>query len=279
MGITPFLIGVVLWQFYALDAQELAKAEKAEVILEDWPDIPADTLAATIEEVEDPLAPTWQMIARSAVKYGATVKDEYGAIPLIRDTLISMKTFFIGFALSCVIGITLGLLIASFSYFEAFFKWSMLAVHKPAALALVPIILMWVGSGFKMHLALIVVGIFPTLMLITYSAVKSVPEQLTIAGMTLGYSNIENVFHISLPYALPQIIDGIISILNAVMLFLLAAEQIANAGGFGHSFFLMGRNFDVGGMIFYNVVISFYLLVINLIWIWIRRKLCNWKKK
>ena len=112
---------------------------------------------------------------------------------------------------------------------------------KIPALALLPILFIVFGLGEVSKIALIVIGVFPTIILDTYLRAKAVPRQQITKGLTLGASDLEVAYRIVLPQILPGVLDTIRLNFKAVILFLIAGESLAATVGLGYRIFVVRR--------------------------------------
>lgn len=189
---------------------------------------PQDKVVPTLEEMGDGFY-------RSAFE-----EDRKGDYRLYVDTLASGKRFLISVALMSIavlIGLHMGLL----PYFEALLLRFVTFFDKIPALALLPILFIIFGLGEISKLALIVIGVFPTIILDTYLRAKAVPREQITKGLTLGASDFEVAYNIVLPQILPGVLDTIRLNFKAIILFLIAGESLAASVGLGYRIFVVRR--------------------------------------
>jgi NitT/TauT family transport system permease protein len=126
-------------------------------------------------------------------------------------------------------------------------------------LAWIPIAILWFGVGDLASLFLIFVGCFFPLLLITISAVQSVPAVYVNAGRNFGLSPAALVYRVLYPAVIPQLIVGLRITLGIAWLVVVAAEMIAVNSGLG---FLIvdarnaGNRYDlvVAGMVIIGLI-------------------------
>ena len=134
-----------------------------------------------------------------------------------------------------------------------------------------------VGTELKMYVAMISLGIFPTLAQSVYQAAKKdVSDHAIYKAYTLGASHAETIWNVVFRQTLPRIIENVRLQIGPAMVFLLAAEWMVGGEGFGYRLKIHSR---LQGM---NVVYS-YLIVLGatgLMLDWClsrtRRRLCPW---
>ncbi len=195
-----------------------------------------------------------------------------GESMLLKDTLASGKRFVIAMLFVIFGGVTLGLFMGSFSYAEKFLYRFILFFDKIPTLAILPILLMIFGMEDKSKIALIIMGVAPTIILDTFLRVRDVPDEQIVKSMTLKSSTLETIFFVIYPQIIPKVMDTIRLNFKAAVLFLIAAEALGAESGLGYRIFLVIRYLNMALIIPYVVWIS--LLAFLLDWsfrMWIKK--------
>lgn len=152
---------------------------------------------------------------------------------LWNDTRASVERVAIGFAISLLIAIPLGLAMGSFRSISSLFEPAIGLMRYMPATAFVPLLMIWLGLGEEPKIALIVIGtvFFNTLM--TANVVWQVPAELIKVARTLG-ADAPAVFRkVIFPYAVPGIIDAARVNLAAAWNLIVVAELLAAQEGLG----------------------------------------------
>lgn len=191
------------------------------------------------ENPQDKVVPTLSEMA-DGVKRTAFEEDRKGEIRLWVDTIASGKRFLISVALMAV-AVLIGLHMGILPYFEALLFRFVTFFDKIPALALLPILMIVFGIGEMSKIALIVIGVFPTIILDTYLRAKALPREQITKGLTLGASDFEVAYRIVLPQIMPGVLDTIRLNFKAVILFLIAGESVAAVAGLGYRIFVVRR--------------------------------------
>src|SRR5205085_128992 len=90
------------------------------------------------------------------------------------------------------------------------------------------------GIGLQFYVAMIVFGLFPTLVQSVYHAAKEdVPEELIFKARTLGATQLECIYDVIYKHILPRILEAVRLAIGPAMIFLLAAEYANGGEGFG----------------------------------------------
>jgi NitT/TauT family transport system permease protein len=152
---------------------------------------------------------------------------------LAKDTLASSQRVFIGFSISLLIAVPLGLAMGTFRSMRALFEPVIGLVRYAPATAFVPLLLIWLGLGESSKIALVVIGtvFFNTLM--TANVVWNVPGELIRVSQTLGAGSGSVFRKVIFPYAVPGIIDTARVNLAAAWNLIVVTELFAADQGLG----------------------------------------------
>ena len=206
------------------------------------------------ENPKDKIVPTISQLV-DGVKRTAIDPDRKGDLRLWIDTGASIRRFGISLAI-VLFGIIIGLYMGTLPYFEAIFYRFFLFFDKIPALAILPILFISFGIGEVSKIALIVIGVMPTIVLDTYLRAKSYPRELIIKAMTLGASHMEIVYRCVLPRIFPEVMDTLRLNFKAIILFLIAGEALAATAGLGYRIFVVRRYMAMDIIIPYVIWIS-----------------------
>jgi NitT/TauT family transport system permease protein len=202
--------------------------------------------------------------AREYLKHGESL--------LWQDTMASGKRIIISMVF-IFFGIYIGLFMGSFPYAEKSLYRFVLFFDKIPALAVLPILFILFGLGETAKIALIVIGVAPTIILDTYLKVKEVHDEQLVKGMTLGASQPEIVFRIIFPQIIPKVLDTVRLNFKAVILFLIAGEALAAEAGIGYRIFVVRRYMDMATIFPYVVWISMLAFIVDIVFrTWISRQ-------
>lgn len=218
------------------------------------------------ENPKDKLVPTFSQIAKGA-KRVAFEKDRKGEIRLWIDTIASGRRFLISLAFLSL-AVLLGLYMGIFPYMELLFLRFMTFFDKIPALAVLPILMIIFGLGEVSKIALILMGVFPTICLDTYLRAKEVPNEQVTKGLTLGSSYSEVAFKVVLPQIIPAALNTIRLNFKAMILFLIAGEAIAATVGLGYRIFIVRRYMAMDIIITYVIWMSLLAVAADLLVRW-----------
>jgi NitT/TauT family transport system permease protein len=194
---------------------------------------------------------------------------------LVKDTLSSGKRFLVatGLLVPCVL---LALHIGLFPYVGAVFLRFVTFADKIVALSLLPILFIVFGIDEASKIALIVIGVAPTMVLDTINMVRGVPREQQVKAFTLGANNFDVAYRVILPQLLPDIINSLRLNLKPIMLFLFAGEMIAASDGLAYRIAIMRRHMGMDIILPYVLWVALLLFLIDIGLRWLNRRLHPW---
>jgi sulfonate transport system permease protein len=135
----------------------------------------------------------------------------------------------IGGVLALVLGTVAGLLRAGDDAIDPPVQMARMLPH----LALVPLLIIWVGIGESMKITLVALGVFFPLYFNTYAGIRDIDERLVEAARTCGLGAWGRIRHVILPGALPSLFLGLRLAIGAAWLSLVVGEQTNTQNGIG----------------------------------------------
>jgi NitT/TauT family transport system permease protein len=194
---------------------------------------------------------------------------------LWKDTRATGGRFLISVALLFP-AVLLGLHMAMFPYIGAVFLRFFQFFDKIVALSLLPILFIAFGIDELGKIALIVIGVAPTIILDTYNLSKSVPHEQIVKAFTLGAGSFAITYRIILKQIFPRVLNSIRLNLKAIMLFLFAGEMIASTDGLAYRIALLRRHMGMDTILPYVLWVALLLFLVDLGMNVFNRKLHPW---
>jgi NitT/TauT family transport system permease protein/taurine transport system permease protein len=138
-----------------------------------------------------------------------------------------------GFIAAMIIGIPLGLAMATSRVFHDM-SFPVFEILRPVPpLAWIPLSILWFGVGDAQNEFIIFLGCFFPILVSTVAGVKGVEPTLVRAARCLGAGERQTLWRVVLRAALPQIITGIRVGLGVGWMALVAAELVGASSGLG----------------------------------------------
>lgn len=139
-----------------------------------------------------------------------------------------------GFVVGGGLGLILGLLAGSFYWAETLLDTTLQMIRNIPALALIPLVILWLGIDESAKLFLVALGVFFPIYINTFHGIQSVDRGLLEMGRTYGLSGWALYREVILPGALPSILVGVRFSLGFMWVMLIVAETISARSGIGY---------------------------------------------
>jgi NitT/TauT family transport system permease protein len=153
---------------------------------------------------------------------------------LAADAGISIYRIGVGFAISTVIALPVGILIGCYRAWEAAIEPFVDFIRYMPVVAFVPLTILWTGTGDAQKFLIIFIGTFFQQVLLIMDNVRSVPRHFIDLGRTLEMPEWRILQRIVLPSALPGIWDSMRISLGWAWTWLVVAELVAATSGLGY---------------------------------------------
>src|SRR5215475_13177881 len=145
----------------------------------------------------------------------------------------SLYRLVLGFVVGAGAGISVGVLVGFFSLAEAVGQPLIAATFPIPKIALLPLLILWLGIGEASKVAVIALGVFFPMAINTYAGVREVDPLLLRAAVAFGAGRWSVIRKVIVPSALPMIFAGLKLGAGTALLLLVAAEMIAADSGIG----------------------------------------------
>jgi len=189
----------------------------------------------------------------------------------------SLQPFFAGYGLAIVIGIPLGLVIGRFRTAEAAFGIYVTAGYAMPLVALVPLLILWLGLGFKVKVAVVfLMSLFP-ICINTWLGVTAVPKTLIEVGKSFVAPDTVILRRIILPATLPYIMAGIRLAVGRAVVAMVIAEFFTTISGLGAVIINSANNFDTATMFVPIFILMAMAVGLNALIGWVEHKVAPWQ--
>jgi NitT/TauT family transport system permease protein len=204
----------------------------------------------------------WELIARSG-KYDPLIFPSLESIfktltestfegDLIKQTLFTLKLILEGFLIALGLAITLAVFAYISKMGEGLVDTLLAIMHPLPGLALLPLIILWLGTGTPSIIFIIVHSVVWPLLLNLMIGFKSIPKIYTQIGQNYELSSVQIVRCILIPAALPYFLAGVKTGWARAWRAVIGAEMVFGAaggsGGIGWFIFTKRVFMDTAGM-------------------------------
>lgn len=174
--------------------------------------------------------------------------------------LSTLKRLAIGYILSIICGVILGIAIIKYKYIDKNIKPLILGLQTLPSVCWVPFAILWYGLSENSILFVIVMGSTFSITLAIESAIRNIEPIYVKAARTMGSRGISLYKEVILPAALPMIVSGLKQGFSFAFRALIAGEIISSSKGLGHTL-MVGRDL---GDISQVVAVMIIIIIIGL---------------
>ena len=225
---------------------------------------------------------TWEAVVRSG-----SVNSLYLPSPLsIAETLFemilsgeiavnllaSLQRILFGFFIGASAGILVGLLFGFSRLAEAVGNPIVYALYPIPKIALLPLIILWLGIGEVSKVAIIALGVFFPVVINTYAGVKNVDLLFIKVAVSFRTNRLNIIRKVIWPAALPSVFAGLKLAAGSSLLLLVAAEMIAAKEGLGALILHYGDLMMTTNLMAGIVVLSVLGIIFNAIFAFLEKK-------
>lgn len=189
----------------------------------------------------DKLLPNLAGFADAINRLAFMADPRTGDYLLWSDTAASLVRLGAGLGISTMLALLIGMLIGMLPTVRALLAPFVAVVSMVPPLALLPVLFIVMGLGEASKIALIVIGVAPTMIREIALRALELPREQIVKAETLGAGSWQMALRVVLPQILPRLLVALKLQLGPAWLFLIAAEAISSDSGLGYRIFLVRR--------------------------------------
>lgn len=163
---------------------------------------------------------------------------------LLMQSLSTLQTTVVGFALAVVLGVVVAIGIVSSRFLDRTLYSLLVALNAVPKVALAPLFIIWLGTGAAPKIAVaMLIAIFPILIDTVLGLKSADPEMLDMARVNQA-SRAKILWKIRFPNALPSIFSGMKVGVSFALVGTIVGEFVAGGSGLGHVILVAQGSFD-----------------------------------
>jgi ABC-type nitrate/sulfonate/bicarbonate transport system permease component len=197
----------------------------------------------------------------------------------LRKAMIqTLWPFSVGMALTVIVGILLGILIAQWRTMEYILDPFINALYAIPRIALVPLIILWAGLEFVGKVTILVsVAIFP-ITVNTYAGIRDVRGSMLEIGRAYGATEWQIFSKIIMPAAIPFIMAGVRLAVGLAIIGIIVAEFFTAISGLGGMIVEYANVFATAKLFVPIIVIALVGVVLTELVMWLERRMSRWRQ-
>lgn len=153
---------------------------------------------------------------------------------LLKHIIASLNRVILGYALSVLLAVPLAIAFSTSKALRFLLEPVLEFLRQIPPLALMPLLMLWLGIGETQKVAIIILACFFPIFLGMRGGIAQVDPKLVEVGKVCGFSQAEIVRRIIMPSALPSLVIGLRIGLGYSWRALVGAELIASSAGLGY---------------------------------------------
>ena len=196
---------------------------------------------------------------------------------LWKHVSISLERIGTGWVIGTVLGLTVGIGMGLISSVRAVVMPLVSALYPIPKIALLPLLILWLGIGEAPKIVTIGSGVFFPTIIATLSGVDAVPRNLIRMAQSFNLPMRSIVWKVMLPSALPGILAGFRISVSTALILVVSAEMIGAQYGIGAFLLTAGNLMQSDDLMAGVVLLSILGLSIGMILSMLERMLLRWR--
>jgi ABC-type nitrate/sulfonate/bicarbonate transport system permease component len=182
-----------------------------------------------------------------------------------------------GWILGTLAGVIIGFAIGLSSLARGVGITFISALFPIPKIALLPLLILWLGIGEEPKIATIALGVFFSTAISVYSGVDNVPRNLIRMAQSFNVPFHTIVVRVIWPGALPSILAGFRITASIALLLVVSAEMIGAEYGIGAFVLQAGNLMQTDQLLAGVVILSLFGLAVGRLINWLETRLLHWR--
>ena len=197
---------------------------------------------------------------------------------LLSDMAFSGQTFAIGFLLASITGIVLGIIFGWYRWIRLLSSPWVTAFYSMPRVAMVPLIIMWVGTGMPSKIFIVFLFSFFPILVNTIAGVKALDPDLLRAARAYCATDWQIFKTVALPGSVPFILTGISQGVSLGLIGVVIGEMLGGGSqGVGYMVAYGGQAFQTDTMFVGVVIIASAGILLTWLTERLERRFSRWK--
>ena len=190
---------------------------------------------------------------------------------------VSLQALVLGFLLSVLFGVPLGLLMGRYRRLESFLNIYMTAMLSVPMISFIPFLVIAFGLGLQSRVWIVFLFTFVIIVINTTAGVRNVDPTFMEMARSFGARERQLFVKVVLPAALPMIMAGIRLGMGRAVLGMVTSEMILAVVGFGAMLMTFGASFNSPAL--FATLLTIILLAVALLSLvqFVDRRLSPWR--
>jgi ABC-type nitrate/sulfonate/bicarbonate transport system permease component len=212
--------------------------------------------------------------SRIVQEYVAMISDG----SLVHHATFSFTNLAIGFTISAVIGVSVGLLAGTFRWLNTILMPYYWSLNSMPNLAIVPLIVLWFGFGMESKIILIVLNGTLPILINTLAGVYTVDPVLIRVARAMNASRLQRYYKVVIPFTLPFILTGFKQGMSVSLTTTVVSEMLGSARGLGYVIIRKVEAFNPAGVFAMLLLLAAVALIMVNGMQWVQYRVTPWSR-
>ena len=198
---------------------------------------------------------------------------------IYNDLYVSGIEFFWGYLLSIVVAIPFGIAVGWFKRMSYCFDPFINAMNATPRVALLPLIIIWLGIGILSKVGIIFLGAVFPMLINARDGVKTTPHNLLTAAKSFGASEWQIFHSVVFPSTVPFLLTGLRLGVGRALVGVLVGELYAATAGIGFMITVAGATFQTDKVFVGILIFAITGVVLTVVIDRAERRFDRWRPK
>jgi NitT/TauT family transport system permease protein len=191
---------------------------------------------------------------------------------------VSAAEFAVGYIIACILGIALGLGVASSASFKKVMQPWISGLYATPTVALAPLFILWFGIGIWSKVLVVIFLVLFPVTINTEAGLRTTSERLVEMLRSFGASPRQIFLKVSLPSAMPFILAGLKLGIGRGLIAVVVAELFGSRAGLGRLISESADAFNMPELFAGVILLAAAGIAMTAAFGWLETKLVPWTK-
>ena len=226
----------------------------------------------------------WEAMARSEGSFlvppaSAVAERAWHVWPtpeFLSDVEASLRRLAAGYAIGASVGVAVGVPMGSSRRVRQSLEPLVELLRATPAIALVPALIVILGLGDRMRIAVIAFGVVFPVLVNSMDGVRAASPELRETALLLRMGRVERILRVDLPAALPSIFAGLRVAVSIGLVMVVVSEFVGGGDGLGHYIRVEQVQFNIPEMYAGILFLGLLGFVLNGVFLLVERRTLSW---
>jgi ABC-type nitrate/sulfonate/bicarbonate transport system permease component len=226
----------------------------------------------------------WEALARSEGSFlvptaSAVAERAWHVWPtteFLSNVEASLRRLAAGYAIGASVGVAVGVSMGSSRRVRQALEPLVELLRATPAVALVPALIVILGYGDRMRIAVIAFGVVFPVLVNSMDGVRAASPELRETASLLRLGRAERILRVDLPAALPSIFAGLRVAVSIGLVMVVVSEFVGGGDGLGHYIVVEQRQFNIPEMYAGILFLGLLGFVLNGVFVLVERRVLFW---